>query len=300
MSLAGNSWCPSQITFLSWDLKGGSCVCLGIVVAVTTFDWPCCRLVVTSEPLDLDLNAARRGAVWWKRRCSICCASCAQSFSTVMQHSGFNWSSWNTDLSYFKEGFSLKKTKLWIILGIQTWNNNIISTTAVLLTPYLAQKKGGRKNQRRHPRLKISGRLCVVNLHCWRVGFLGCYPWGAELPDVAMTIKYSRESKNPSKAGLRFLNLPKTFFVKERNRTQPQNSEITFIPFLIHHFNHVFPDYGWTHTHTQIDAGYSEYLSHHTRTFGHLGIWLPWIDALLRPARLRVWISECDLDGQEW
>lgn len=26
-----------------------------------------CRLVVTSEPLDLDLNAARRGAVWWKK-----------------------------------------------------------------------------------------------------------------------------------------------------------------------------------------------------------------------------------------
>jgi len=23
--------------------------------------------VVTSEPLDLDLNAARRGAVWWKK-----------------------------------------------------------------------------------------------------------------------------------------------------------------------------------------------------------------------------------------
>lgn len=44
MSLAGNSWCPSQITFLSWDLKGGSCVCLGIVV-VAGWWWPVSHLI---------------------------------------------------------------------------------------------------------------------------------------------------------------------------------------------------------------------------------------------------------------
>lgn len=297
MSLAGNSWCPSQITFLSWDLKGGSCVCLGIVVAVTTFDWPCCRLVVTSEPLDLDLNAARRGAVWWKRRCSICCASCAQSFWTVTLR---------FQLKFMKYGSQLRQRRFFKKLN-ETLDNfgypdleqqhhfhNCCAFDAIF-----GSKKRRTKKPTQTPKAEDFRSAVCRQPALLAGGFPRCYPWGAELPDVAMTIKYSRESKNPSKAGLRFLNLPKTFFVKERNRTQPQNSEITFIPFLIHHFNHVFPDYGWTHTHTQIDAGYSEYLSHHTRTFGHLGIWLPWIDAL-RPARLRVWISECDLDGQEW
>ena len=41
-----------------------------------TCDWPCCRLVVTSEPLDLDLNAARRGAVWWKKMQHMLCQLC--------------------------------------------------------------------------------------------------------------------------------------------------------------------------------------------------------------------------------
>ena len=176
MSLAGNSWCPKpdNIPFLG-SKRRFLCLfrdCCG-------FDLWLAMLQVGGDQWATWFGS-QCCASWCcvvEKRCSICCASCAQSFWTVMQHSGFNWSSWNMDLSYFKEGFSLKKDETLDNFGYPDPEQQHHFHNCCAFDAIFGSKKRRTKKPTQTPgRLKISGRLCVVNLHCWRVGFLGVTP----------------------------------------------------------------------------------------------------------------------------